>query len=85
MEINPDVSISKASIGNTMSITNGTDQELKEEALAILAQYLPAHKISRLISAWQMGQGDYAKDRAELFANETVASLFEEAQKNYGK
>ena len=36
---------------------------------------LPASKVARLLSAWQMGQGDYLKLREEVFAGETVESL----------
>lgn len=64
-----------------MSATIGTDQELKEEALAILCQHLPPHKVARLISTWQIGTGDYVKDRDALFLDESVESLFNEALK----
>jgi len=49
-----------------MSDTIEIDQKLKEDALAILSQHLPPHKVARLISTWQIGKGDYVKDRAAL-------------------
>ncbi|MDP4626308.1 MAG: hypothetical protein NWT08_14385 [Akkermansiaceae bacterium] len=62
-----------------MSATIETEQELKEEAFAILSQHLSPHKVARLLSIWQIGKGDYVKDRDALFANETVDSLFQQA------
>ena len=40
---------------------------------------LPASKVARLLSSWQIGQGDYVKLRGELFAGETVDSLYQAA------
>ncbi|MEO5712413.1 MAG: hypothetical protein ABIT37_02915 [Luteolibacter sp.] len=68
-----------------MSATIETDQELKEEAFAILSQHLSPHKIARLLSVWQIGKGDYVMDRDALFSNETVESLFEQAQASHSK
>jgi hypothetical protein len=62
-----------------MNATIETEQELKEEAFAVLRQHLSPHKIARLLSIWQIGKGDYVKDRDTLFANETVDSLFQQA------
>jgi hypothetical protein len=62
-----------------MSAIIETEQELKEEAFAVLSQHLSPHKVARLISIWQIGTGDYVKDREALFANETVDSLFQKA------
>jgi len=62
-----------------MNATIETEQELKEEAFAVLSQHLSPHKVARLLSIWQIGKGDYVKDRDALFANETVDSLFQRA------
>jgi hypothetical protein len=62
-----------------MSATIETEQELTEEAFNILRQNLPPHKVARLLSIWQIGKGDYVKQRDALFAGETVESLFEQA------
>lgn len=62
-----------------MSPVIETEQQLKEEAFAILRQHLPPHKVARLLSIWQIGKGDYVQDRDALFAGETVESLFEKA------
>ena len=45
------------------------------EAVEVLMERLPPSKIARLLSSWQIGQGDYLKLRDELFAGETVESL----------
>ena len=55
-----------------------SEQVLTEEAFGILRQNLPPHKIARLLSMWQIGKGDYVKERDALFAGETVDSLFEQ-------
>ena len=62
-----------------MSATIESEQALTEEALAILRQNLPPHKVARLLSLWQIGKGDYVKERSALFAGETVDSLFAQA------
>jgi hypothetical protein len=50
------------------------------EAVEVLMERLPASKVARLLSSWQIGQGDYLKLRDELFAGETVESLCEKAK-----
>lgn len=62
-----------------MSTAVESEQELAEEALAILRKNLPPHKVARLLSIWQIGQGDYVKERDTPFGGETVSSLFEQA------
>jgi hypothetical protein len=47
------------------------------EAVGVLMERLPAAKVARLLSSWQIGQGDYLKMRDEFFAGETVDSLYE--------
>jgi len=56
-----------------------SEQELTEEAIGILRRNLPPHKVARLLSIWQIGRGDYVKERDALFEGETVNSLFEQA------
>lgn len=62
-----------------MSPVIETEQDLTGEALHILQQNLPPHKVARLLSIWHVGQGDYTQERQALFAGETVESLFEQA------
>jgi hypothetical protein len=46
----------------------------------MLMERMPASKVVRLLSSWQVGQGDYLKLRDELFAGETVESLYAAAR-----
>lgn len=62
-----------------MSTVVESEQELTEEAIGILCRNLPPHKVARLLSIWQIGRGDYVKERDSLFEGETVNSLFEKA------
>lgn len=62
-----------------MSTVVESEQELTEEAIGILCRNLPPHKVARLLSIWQVGRGDYVKERDALFEGETVNSLFEKA------
>jgi hypothetical protein len=62
-----------------MSAAIEAEQELTGEALRILQQNLPPRKVARLLSIWQVGQGDYTQERQALFAGETVNSLLEQA------
>jgi hypothetical protein len=56
------------------------------EAVEVLMERLPASKVARLLSSWQIGQGDYLKLREELFAGATVDSLLDKAKTaNSGK
>ncbi len=50
------------------------------EALEVRTERLPASKIARLLSSWQIGQGGYLKLRDDLFASETVEQLYQKAK-----
>ena len=50
-----------------------------EEAITILLDQMPASKVARLLATLQVGTGDYGKTRDQLFAGETVDSLFNQA------
>ena len=62
-----------------MSMTVQNESAATAEAVEVLMERLPASKVVRLLSSWQIGQGDYLKLRDELFAGETVESLFDKA------
>ena len=53
-----------------------SDQAIVEEALGILLEKMPASKVARLCAVWQLGRGDYLKDRDRLFSTETLESLY---------
>jgi hypothetical protein len=60
-----------------MSVTVQNESATTAEAIEVLMERLPASKVARLLSSWQIGQGDYLKLRDELFADETVDSLLD--------
>jgi len=62
-----------------MSLTVQNESATTAEAVEVLMERLPASKVARLLSSWQIGQGDYLKLRDELFAGETVESLHKAA------
>ena len=61
-----------------MSILVQNESANTAEAVEVLMERMPASKVARLLSSWQIGQGDYLKVRDELFTNETVDSLLAE-------
>ena len=67
-----------------MSVTVPNESATTAEAVEVLMERLPASKVARLLCSWQIGQGDYFKLRDELFAGETVDSLFDKANSANG-
>lgn len=67
-----------------MSIQVPNESATIAEAVEVLMERLPASKVVRLLTSWQIGQGDYLKLRDELFAGEIVASLFDKAKSANG-
>jgi hypothetical protein len=65
-----------------MSVTVPNEFATTAEAVEVLLERLPASKVARLLSSWQIGQGDYLKLREELFAGEAVESLYQQASAN---
>jgi hypothetical protein len=68
-----------------MSVTVQNESATTAEAIEVLMERMPASKVVRLLSSWQIGQGDYLKLRDELFAGETVDSLFDQAKTASGE
>ena len=62
-----------------MSITVENELATIEEATAILLEKMSPAKVALLLANLRVGAGDYVKAREQLFANETVATLFDEA------
>lgn len=56
-----------------------SDAEIAREALDVLMQHMPASKVARLLSALQVGKGDYIGIREKLFAGESVDDIFKKA------
>jgi hypothetical protein len=60
-----------------MAIKVMSEQEIMREATEILLERMKPAKVARLWAMWQLGQGDYQAIRKELFAEETVQTLYE--------
>ena len=54
-----------------------SEQEIMQEATEILLEQMSPAKLARLWAMWQLGKGDYEEIREELFAGETVQTLYE--------
>ena len=65
-----------------MRVTVQNESATTAEAVEVLMERLPASKVARLLSSWQIGQGHYLRLREELFGSETVESLYQAASAN---
>ena len=63
-----------------MTVKILTDQEIVEEATEVLLERLGPAKMARFWAAWQIGAGDYMTTRDQLFAGESVQTLYEKVQ-----
>ncbi|MCL5997928.1 MAG: hypothetical protein M1546_18020 [Chloroflexi bacterium] len=61
-----------------MNVHVSSDIAILREANEVLLQHLGASKAARFWAAIQPGEGDYLKVRDELFAGETVDTLYEQ-------
>ena len=59
-----------------MTLTVENESAATAEAVEVLMERLPASKVARLLSSWQMGRADYLKLREELFTGESVETLY---------
>jgi len=62
-----------------MTVEVQNESATTAEAIDVLMEHLPASKVARLLSSWQVGHGDYLKIRGELFAGESVERLIQAA------
>lgn len=63
-----------------MTVNLPKEQQVIQEALQILYAHMTPLKVARFITACQLGVGDYLQTKDELFAGETVDSLYEKIQ-----
>ncbi|MGC1306889.1 MAG: hypothetical protein WA885_06645 [Phormidesmis sp.] len=63
-----------------MQIDIPAEQAVIQEALHVLMAHMEPVKVARFITACKLGEGDYLKAKDQLFANETVDSLYAEIQ-----
>lgn len=54
-----------------------TPIELRQQGFAILVEHLGVANALRFMGQFEMGQGDYTKERDALFEGETVEQLAE--------
>jgi len=57
-----------------------SEQEVVRKATEVLWKHLSPAKGARFWAAWQLGGGNYLTLREQLFAEETVATLFEKVR-----
>jgi hypothetical protein len=62
-----------------MTVEVENEQATVEEAVTVLLERMPPSKVARLLSAWQVGRGDYLQLRDRLFQGETVERLYQKA------
>lgn len=63
-----------------MPIKVPSEQEVWHEAMEILINQLSPAKAMRILSALQLGHGDYALMREELFGNLSVSEIAKETR-----
>ena len=71
-----------------MTIHVTSERQVMQEAAQVLIKHMSPAKAARFWASWQIGEGDYLMIREQLFAKETVKSLYkkiDEFQKKKGK
>lgn len=63
-----------------MKVNRLTEKQVVQEALEILQNHMEPLKFARFVAACNLGEGDYLKTKDQLFAGETVDSLYEKIQ-----
>ena len=63
-----------------MAVRVMSEREIMQEATEILLERLSPAKVARFWAMWQLGTGDYQAIRKELFAGETVQTLYEKVR-----
>lgn len=64
-----------------MPIKAPSDREIWHDAMGILLAQMSPAKAIRILSALQVGHGDYVREREEFFPNKTVREIAEEARR----
>lgn len=63
-----------------MAIKVPREPEVLHEATEVLLRHMSPSRVARVLTAWQVGSGDYREIRRRLFEGETVESLAEKVQ-----
>ena len=71
-----------------MTIQVTSERQVIQEAAEVLMKHMSPAKATRFWASWQVGEGNYLVIREQLFAKDTVKSLYkkvEEFQKKRSK
>ena len=60
-----------------MQVKVDSEQSVLWEGEAVLVKHLGLSKAARFLAAWRQGVGDYLEMREEMFAGETVDTLYD--------
>ena len=63
-----------------MQIDVPSDRAIIQEALQVLIANMSPSKVARFAAICKLGSGDYLQTKDELFADETVDSLYDKIQ-----
>ncbi len=63
-----------------MTVKVLSEQAVLQEASDVLLKHLSPAKLVRFWALWQAGKGDYLTLREQLFAQETVKTLYEKVR-----
>ncbi|MEK6752860.1 MAG: hypothetical protein AABZ00_11420 [Chloroflexota bacterium] len=63
-----------------MTIHVPSERQVIQEAVQVLMMHMSPAKATRFWASWQVGEGDYLAIREQLFAKETVKSLYKQIE-----
>jgi hypothetical protein len=63
-----------------MTIHVPSERQVIQEAAQVLMTHMSPAKATRFWASWQVGEGDYLVIREQLFAKETVESLYRQIE-----
>ena len=63
-----------------MTIHVTSERQVVQEAAQVLMTHMSPAKAARFWASWQIGEGDYLVIREQLFAKETVKSLYKQIE-----
>ena len=64
-----------------MTVQVISERQIIQEAAKVLMEHMSPAKATRFWVSWQVGEGNYQAIREQLFAKETVESLYNQIEK----
>ena len=64
-----------------MTVRVISERQIIQEAARVLMEHMSPAKATRFWVSWQVGEGNYLEIREQLFAKETVESLYNQIEK----